>query len=39
MSDLLLIVILVFAALFAVAVPTVIGDLKTSRHKTMKKEF
>lgn len=39
MSTLLLIVMPIFAALFAIAVPTVIADLKAGRQKNMKKEY
>ncbi len=39
MGSLLLIVMLIFFVLFAIAVPTVISDLKIQRRKDMKKEF
>lgn len=39
MSNLLLLVMLVFVVLFAVAVPTVIADLKNQRQKNINKEY
>jgi type II secretory pathway pseudopilin PulG len=39
MGNLLLIVMLIFIILFAVAVPTVISDVKARRQKEMDKEF
>jgi hypothetical protein len=39
MSSLLLLVILVFVILFAIAVPTVIADLKNERQKDIEKEY
>lgn len=39
MGNLLLLVMLIFVVLFAIAVPTVISDLKTQRQKDVKKGF
>jgi type II secretory pathway pseudopilin PulG len=39
MGSLLLIVMIIFLILFAIAIPTVISDLKTQRQKDMKKEY
>ena len=38
MGDLVLFVLLIFVVLFAIAVPTVISDLKTQRHKDIAPE-
>ncbi len=39
MSNLLLLVMLVFVVLFAIAVPTVIADLKNQRQKNINKDY
>lgn len=39
MGSLLLLVLVVFIVLFAIAVPTVIADLKNQRQKNIKKEY
>jgi type II secretory pathway pseudopilin PulG len=39
MSSLLLLVMLVFIVLFAIAVPTVIADVKSQRQKGIEKEY
>jgi type II secretory pathway pseudopilin PulG len=39
MSNLLLLVMLVFVILFAIAVPTVIADLRNQRQKMLKENI